>query len=761
MKTKEKTVNPFITAMILIILIMSAALFFRLMAAKAVYTTLGEDYIDPETDVPYLTEMDSYYHLRMTRDIREHSHPGNELKDGEPWDGLSYAPYGRSAAGYSPLMAYIAVFFSGLLSSFGNITLEKVVYWQGAFLSVLVVIPVFIMAYRMQGMIAAFTAAVLASLNYGYFLHTVPGFYDTDTVLAWSSTLFFCLACLLISSFTENKEGSKTKVKRAVYAGAFFLSFLVLILSWNVYTLFMGILALSLLLFSALFIKTDKKSIREKLTGPGTALVLILLGVLILDRGFITNLLSQLTGVFPGNGSGLFPDAYMSVSEMRKPSLIAGGLTGLFQMKVLSGNNIGVINAVGGSVCCIMALVMWVMLIRGIFKGERRFDLILLVVWYFLTAILAFRSWRFIMLFAVPTAILSGILVGKICAIMKDRKMMDWQAYAVMLILLAIFPALYGAYRSVGDSFPQVNRYLHEPLSSIRSNTGADTIIASWWDYGYFYEEKTGRRIIFDGGSQNGMRIYWIGKSLATKDEKLSRNIIKMLSGSGDQATERMIKAFGESTDTLVFMNELLSSDRDFAEAKLLERGLSPEEAAGLAELIFPEVKEEVLFIITHDMLNIAQWFARFGFYGEEGALSEDDYALVFNDLEYKPEKGKAAWRFTRNGETIDLFIEEEDGVCKAHTEKPGKEGESIPIDRIIKRENNMAMEYGGSGTVSEGKGWTILLDMDAPSPVVTVITSPLYESVFGRLYFQGGSGMEHYAFSDLSGGSAFVYNVN
>ena len=761
MKTKEKTVNPFIIAMFLIILIMSAALFFRMMAARAVYTSLGEDYIDPETDVPYLTEMDSYYHLRMTRDILDHSHPGNELKDGEPWDGLSYAPYGRSTAGYSPLMAYIAVFFSRLFSSFGDITLERVVYWQGAFLSVLVVIPVFILAYRMQGMIAAFTAAVLASLNYGYFLHTVPGFYDTDTVLSWSSALFFCLACLLMSSFTEKKEDSKKPVKRAVYAGAFFLSFLVLIISWNVYTLFMGILALSLLVFSALLIKTEKGSVREKIIGPVTAMALILLGILILDRDFISNLFSQFLSVFPGNGSGLFPDAYVSVSEMRKPSLIAGGLTGLFQMKVLSGNNIGVINAVGGSVCCVLALIMWVILIRGILKGERRFDQILLVVWYFLTAILAFRSWRFIMLFAVPTAILSGIFVGKICALMKDRKMMDWQAYAVMLILLAIFPALYGAYRSVGDSFPQVNRYLYEPLSSIRSNTGTDTIIASWWDYGYFYEEKTGRRTIFDGGSQNGMRIYWIGKSLATKDEKLSRNIIKMLSASGDKATERMIKAFGESTDTLVFMSELLSSDRDFAEAKLLERGLSPEEAAEISELIFPEVKEEVLFIITHDMLNIAQWFARFGFYGEEGALSEDDYSLVLNNMEYKPENAKAGWRFERDGETIDLFIEEENGIFKAHTERPGQDGKSIPIDRIIKMENNRAMEYGGSEAVSEGKGWTVLLNMDAPSPIVTVITSPLYESVFGRLYFQGGSGMEYYAFSDLSGGSAFVYNVN
>ncbi len=760
MKTKEKTINPLISAILLIVLIMSAALFFRIMASRTVYTSLGEDYIDPETSVPYLTEMDSYYHLRMTRDIRDYSHPGNELKDGEPWDGLSYAPYGRSAAGYSPLMADIAVFFSRLLSSFGEFTLEKVVYWQGAFLSVLVVIPVFIMVYRMQGMIAALTAAVLASLNYGYFLHTVPGFYDTDTVLSWSSAVFFCLACLLISSFSEEKEGNKTLIKRAVYGVLFFISFLVLILSWNVYTLFMGILALSLLVFFALSVKADKSSIRAKLMGPGTALVLILLGVLILDRGFISSLFSQFKGVFLGNSSGLFPDAYVSVSEMRKPSLIAGGFTGLFQMKVLSESNIGIINAVGGAVPCIMSLVMLVILIKKVIKGEHRFEYILFSIWYLITAVLAFRSWRFIMLFAVPVAILSGMLVGKICTIMVDRKLMDWQVFATMLILLALFPALYGAYRSKGDSLPQVNRYLHEPLSNIRSQTGTDAIVASWWDYGYFFEEKTGRRTLFDGGSQDGKRVYWVGKALATVDEKLSRNIIKMLAGSGDDATEGMIKAFGENKDTLIFMTELLSSDRDFAETKLIERGLSPEEASAMADLLFPEVKEEVLFIITHDMINIAPWFAEFGYYGEDDALSDGEYSLIFNNMEYKPQNGKAAWRFSRNGEIIDFTIEDNNGTYEAYTKKPEQEGDSIPVDRIIKIENGMYMEYGGSETSSGTKGWTVLLNMDASSPMVTVVTTPLYESVFGRLYFQGGSGMEHYAFSDLSGGSAFIYDV-
>ena len=165
---------------------------FRYMVNRSVNTQLGEAYTDPETGVPYLTEMDSYYHMRMTRDIEVYGHAGDTLRDGVPWDSLSYAPYGRRADDYRPLMAYIAVFAYRILSTFGSVTLDQVAYWQGAVISALVVIPVFILAYRMKGMIAAVTASILAAINYGYFVHTVPGFYDTDMVISWTSCFLFC-----------------------------------------------------------------------------------------------------------------------------------------------------------------------------------------------------------------------------------------------------------------------------------------------------------------------------------------------------------------------------------------------------------------------------------------------------------------------------------------------------------------------------------------------------------------------------------------
>ena len=758
MNIKGRKLNPAVTAAALIILIMLVSLALRILAGKTVSSRLGEDYMDPETGVPYLTEMDSYYHLRMTRDIMNYSHAGEELKDGEPWDSLSYAPFGRSAKNYSPLMARIAVFLTGFLGHFGDFPLEKTVYWQGAFLSVLVVIPVFIMAYRLQGLIAALTAGILAGLNYGYFLHTVPGFYDTDTVISWVSSLFFCFSILLMDSFVSKGKAGGKKPRRLIFPVLFIISLLLLILSWNIYYLFAGILILALAIYCALSFKDKEAGLKEKLTPPALIFLTIIAGILILDRHFFTVLYDQFTSVFFG-GSGLFPDTYVSVSEMRKPSLIAGGLTGLFQMKVLSGSNIGIINAVGGAIPCILALIMFVFFIRDTIRGERRFDHILFIVWYLSTLVLAFRGWRFIMLFAVPSAILAGLLTGKICSILRDRKMMDWQAYAAMLILLCIFPALYGAYRSNADSAPSVNRFLDTPLQNIRSNTAPGTILASWWDYGYFFEEKAGRRTIFDGGSQNGMRVYWIGKALSTKDEKLSANILRMLSGEGDKGTEKMLALFGESRDTLSLMSELLSTDRESALSALREKGLSEEQAEETVSLLFPHVKDEILFIITHDMLPISQWFATFGYYGEEESLSADNYSLVLNQ-EFKTENGRAGWRFNRNGETLELSIEDINGTCKASINSPGQESPSLGVDRVIVTESGFSSEYEGENAASGGSGWTVLINKDTPDPTITVVTTPLFESVFGRLYFQGGNGMEQFSFSDLSDGSAYIYKV-
>ncbi len=476
-KTENK--RHIITTVILIILIMAIGFTFRFLVNRKVIEQMGEGFLDPQTNVPYLTEMDSYYYQRMTRDIELNGHPGDTVIGGENWDSLRYAPEGKTVEGYRPLMSEMAIICHKALTAVKDISLEEVIYWFPAFVSLLVIIPVFLFVYRLKGSVAAFVAAILSGLNYGYFVHTVPGFFDTDAVISWTSCFLFFFGSLLVSAVLE-----KSLRKTVVYFLLFCLSLFLLMRSWYVYYMFPGIFALALVVFAVLKIvfseKAKRKDAAKSMAVPAVFVLLLGIFVLVSEPGILGSALGSIRGVFDSGKDSLFPNAYISVSELRKPALIAGGLTGLFQMKVLSRSNIGIINAVGGMIPFLAALSMLVLMIRDTVKKKLGFESVLLCLWFVITAVLAFRSWRFIMLFAIPVAIMAGLFTGNICLLMKEKKMMDWKIFAGMILAVMIFPAVYGAYRSSADSLPIVNRNIHATLDYIKLNTPEDTVLISW-----------------------------------------------------------------------------------------------------------------------------------------------------------------------------------------------------------------------------------------------------------------------------------------
>ncbi|MCR5508412.1 MAG: hypothetical protein K6F34_06980 [Lachnospiraceae bacterium] len=756
-----------ITGLILLIMIMS--FMFRYMVNRSVNERLGEDYLDPETGVPYLTEMDSYYHLRMTRDIELYGHAGDTVKDGEDWDSLSYAPYGRSAEDYRPLMAYIAIGAHKLLSGFG-VTLEQVAYWQGAVISAFVIIPVFLMVLRLKGMLAAVISAILSAINYGYFAHTVPGFYDTDTVISWTSCLLFYTGCLFAASLTNSVNREKASPgrilrDRIIYGLMFAASLLLLIGSWYIFYMFAAMIAGAVLVFLLIGHLYSPKEERGGYLVRSVPLLLFS-GVLIIAV-FVAkpDLISSVAGVFRdvfSKGGELFPNALVSVSEMRKPALIAGGFSGLFQMRVLTGAQIGVINAVGGLIPVLGAVTMCILLIRKIIKRDIRFEYVLLIIWFMITAVLAVRSWRFIMLFAVPVAVLAGMFTGTMYELMRDKKMMDYKIFAGMIAVLMLFPAIYGAYRSSSDSSPSVNRGMHDTLAYIKDNTGPDTIVTGWWDYGYFFEEKAVRRTLFDGGSQNGSRIYWVARAFATGNEELSSNIFRMLSGSGNDATERMLEVFGEDKSTLKLMDELLSSGRDEARAVLEGRGTDSAVTDELMSLLYPDIEEDVVCIITPGMSGITGWFSRFGYPDGEDGYADGAYSVILEGAELSGGPEGTVWRMAGNGDPFDIKVVSSDGQYRVSTSFEAK-GDSLRpyhIDRVLVNEGGVVSEHiNGDEGITDGFGCTVFIDADRPVPSATIVTSLLAQSVFGQLYYTGGSGLERFSLIEAPG-SSMLYSI-
>jgi hypothetical protein len=630
----------------------------------------------------------------------------------------------------------------------------------------------------MAGGFAAVIASIIAAVNYGYFIHTVPGFYDTDMLISFSSCFMLCFGLLFIESLIGNNENSGGKgsgsavalrVKQVVYGVLFAFSIFVLYRAWNVYSLYVGVFGAALVIFFvAVLIKGRKdKDFRVK-RNLATPLVLLgmVLFIVVMNPGIFKSVIGFAGSVFAGSSGSLFPDAYVSVSEMRKPALWAGGFTGLFQMKVLSDSDIGIINAVGGSIPFLTALCTAVTMVIALVKKKVRFDYVLMVVWFLVSAVLAVRSFRFIVLFALPVSILAGVFAGKLAELMSTKKMMDWKIFAGMVAALLLFPAIYGTYRSLGDSMPIINQGMSDSVTYIRDNTLENTIIASWWDYGYFYEQKAKRRTIFDGGSQNGMRVFWVGRALSTDDEVLSSNILRMVSGSGDKATDEMLEQFGNDSTTLNLMIEALSMDEDSAKELLKQNGAGSDTADMLTDLLFPDTSDPVMCLITPDMYGICGWFARFGFWNEMQD-GDKNFAVLFNQNEYRPTDGKCGWRFYADGSEVELYLEETEDGYKAFSRNKGDSADDdtavqpYPVRDVIVREYGAVTTHDmGISGADEDKTLTVFLDYDMEYPVVTVMTTQVADSVFGKLFYLDGEGLTHYQMDYNADGSCKVYEL-
>ncbi len=755
----KKRTRPIIPAVIFCTIIVS--IFFRLLFHYSVLS-LGDEYLDSETGVPFILEYDCYYHLRMTRDIALYGHPGDTLKDGEPWDSQSYAPEGRSADDYKPLMAYIAIAVRELISVFRPVSLEQTVYWLNAFISALIVIPVFLFTYEMSGLAGAITASVLSALNFSYYTRSLPGFYDTDGVILWVSCFFFYFGIQLLKGWQE-----KNKKSMILNGTGFIVSLAALYNSWYVHYMFPGLLVGALILFTLLTLITGTEK-RHFYSPPLLLSAFVCAAVLILEKGLIVRAVNLFTRV-SSKESSVFPNVFNSISELQKPPLFGERFFDLFVAQVFPYSNLNIINSSGGIVPFLFAAVMCVILIVHMVRKDIRPEYLLLLLWYGVTLWLSLHGTRFIMLFAVPAAILAGILTEDIVALADKKNRIIRYVIKCIIFVSLLSPSFYSAYKFASEPPLLPDGPMAEDLAKIRENTPENTILASWWDYGYFLEEKSGRRALFDGGSASDDRCYFVARALATADEELSANIFHMLCGSGDKGTDLMLSTFGKTEETVLFIDELLSGGKEEAREKLLKKDLSEDRVREITELLFPENLPPVKCVITPDMPDIYEWFSILGF----SISKEDD-----KPADFKEEVVMMPADFSKNrrnaidtGNGYYVIIENSDSgydACTSDTEEPSGE-QPFYIEKLIIMDDNGYGEYIQSNELPSGDDpdpgkdalpWTAIMKYNGQEYTLSLLSSSLADSVFGRMYFLDGAGLTRYKAEPELSGEALVYGI-
>lgn len=868
----NKETKMTIVKSVFIVLILLAVVFALKMPAADLHIIPDEakgDYVDA-SGLPYFSEMDSYYNLRLTEDYVDHGFVGDQQINGSEWDMHRYAPTGNEI-NYELGIVYVTSFLHDLANKFfgGDFSVREIAFWTGAIISTLAVIPAYIFSRRLTNEYGAIVATLIIALAPNYFAHTFPGFFDTDMFYYIFSLffIFFFIECI-------RTEDIKYKVLFAILS---IVSIGLFSQSWTGYIFYiglMGIFAIVYLIACYYFnvgedTPENYSSKFQWFINQSALKSIVILGIigfigLAIFKGLdgVLGLFSSLFGLLSLQSAsrvvGGFPNVLVSVAEMQIPAMLGSGMNSLFL-----ANTAGAVNGIGGIGVLFAGLTVLYLFVRNMLrlrggsvisnesakphKSERlaaskrldnsrklkidlsKFNLehvsdilsdkkltilygTLFVVWIVLTALAVTRGSRFITTIVLPFALLTGIFVGiaieyiktkinddrillavtviaaifvavpavtvntvlgilafviivgagaasvyviKPKAMSKNVTPLKKQVAVIALVLALVTPCVCGAFLTSETVVPGTSDPMWNSMEWINQTQPADTVITSWWDFGYLFEIAADKQVTFDGGSQSGDRAFWLGKAMTTDNLELSAGIFRMLDTTGGKAVESLMNITGDSGKSTDILIDILPMKAVDAQKTLQTKyHLTGAQAKDVVQYSHPENPRPVIFVASSDMLQKAGWWSYFGAWDFKNQSSVNyNYYVPSEQVKVNPGSTGKLKLLDDQGMTINAVIQRGSGnnSTTAYTEAvytdSGKQimvndtpYNPLNISHMIVVEDGMVMKNESVGNVKDAN-FTLLLMGEKNQYTPILMSNELANSMFTRLYLYGGAG--------------------
>ncbi len=668
---------------------------------KGVEKMIQDGVRDP-AGIPHFFDADSYLWFYKSSNVVTYGHVGNEKreKDGRLWsyDTLLLAPVGDFVA--PNLFPYLVAYAYLFLSFFSSLTLKAVLFYSSVFFGVLAVIIVFLVIWRRtESSIAAFAGALLLGINHRFIERSQVGVADTDGL----SILFPLLLFLLLSEL----ENSTLKLKKALLLGTgagvlmaayaltwggwwvFFNAFLLVIPAYFGYRVLRALRAKERL---ALFVR-DTSVVHHLFFFLLLFLVSFGLIVVFLDASYFFRaplVFIKTLGDFgtaTGVSSGLWPNVYLTVSELRDASLakILGSIggTAMFVFALL-----GILLYFGKkayasrqqTIRTLFAVVLTglyyaLVLSTTSFFSKKTFILLLgmplvfLVVWslkkkrgcvvaggaflaFWLIGMLyvSFQAVRFIYVLMPAVALGTGFFVAWLQSYLP--RFGRWLnlpqrifpvIFFVIILLMVTMPESSNAARGIMPLFFDT---WTNTLLSIESETASDAIVVAWWDWGQTIKAMANRRVIFDGGTQNRPQAHWVARVLFTTDENEAVGILRMLACNGNSAYEHLNAELNDQVKTTSLLSRAVAAGKKTGLTLLRAASVSNETVLLLEKDLYCQPPETYL-IVSSEILDkvtpinmIGSWdFEKAQIWKKTRGMSYPDIILYLTDtMNYTPE---------------------------------------------------------------------------------------------------------------------------
>ena len=889
---RETTIT--VAKSIVIILILLAVV-FALRAPAADLNLLPNeikgDYVD-SSGLPYFSEMDSYYNLRLTENYVNSGHVGDiDYGNGTQMDMHRYAPDGN-VINYELGIVYITSFLHDIVNQyFGSHGIREVAFWTGAIIASLAVIPAFIFARRLTNDFGAITATLIIVLAPNYFAHTFPGFFDTDM-------FYYIFSLFFIFFFVECIRTDNLALK-VIYAILSIISIGLFSISWTGYIFYVGLMGIFAVVYLiACFIFNVGEDNQDQYSNKLVWFIHqkeLLSIILLLVIGFVGLAafrgIDGVTGIF-GNLLGLlslqstarvvggFPNVLISVAEMQMPNLLGAGMGSAF----LANSN-GVVNGIGGISVLFAGLIVLYVLVSRVFKlrkitqrntntkskpskanrvsaskkidDKNKFKLslgqlssfgstqdeisqtkritilyaCLFLVWTLVTILAVTRGSRFITTIVLPFGLMTGIFVGYVtdyfknklkndnlltvivilCAALaaypltqinliyglillvvllavglasiylKQNKAADTSRVpiknyiAVVLVVLALVsPTVCGAYVTANQVVPGTSDPMWNAMTWINENTENNTVITSWWDFGYLFEIAADRQVTFDGGSQSGDRAYWLGQAMTTSDLQYSAGIFRMLDTSGTKPQQDLYNFTGDYGKTTDILKEILPMTAQNATNTLVNTyHLTNEQAQQVVNGTHPANPRPVMFVASSDMLQKAGWWSYFGDWNFTNQSSQNyNYYVPTKQVTVEPNSVGKLPLLNQSGLLVNAVIQRGQGnnSTTAYTEAISTYNNSeivingttynpLNISNIMVIEDGYLVKNESVGDVKDAN-YTLFLMGEKNVYTPILIDNKLSNSMFTQLYLLGGANQNVFTMVHMENGVS-LWKVN
>ena len=435
----------------------------------------------------------------------------------------------------------------------------------------------------------------------------------------------------------------------------------------------------------------------------------------------------------------------------------------------------------------ITTIVLPFALLTGIFVGfatdyikNKLTDDRILVVLFFFTGFLAaiplaqINSMYGIVLFLI--IVVAGLITVYALKSSASKKVpLKKYVLIVALVLALISPSICAAYQTSANVVPGTSDSMWNAMAWVNENTDNDTVITSWWDFGYLFEVAADRQVTFDGGSQSGDRAFWLGQAMTTSNLDLSAGIFRMLDTTGTSAQEALIEYTGDASKATSILIDILPRTADDAQKTLTSKyNLNDEQARTVVNFTHPDNPRPVIFVASSDMLGKAAWWTYFGNWNFENQTSENYYYYVprtggvdvqpgqtgkvnlitDGPVEFNAVITRGTGNNTTSGYTEALYSQTGEQVKVNNTTY-----NPLNISNIIVIEDGYIMKNESVGDVKDAN-FTLFLMGNKNQYTPILFSNELANSMFTRLYLLGGAGQNIFENVHVENG-VMLFNVN